>query len=259
MQLSKNKKLFLNFLFHFLNLHQILNILKQTVIIIANVFEKLQTVKNLLRALSKKRRFRTRFESQHVKASQILAIYPWQHLYHVFSSYSLKLIWKMSPLVSGETLEVFLNILTAKGKYPVKIVRICNSQFKRNYLKNEKLLLNFLFHFLSPHTILIILKEKMFVLGNVFAELQTVKNLLGPLSKKSAFRTRFERQHLKPSQVIEKCPWEHFDLVFWSFSGKLVWKMSPLVLGQVLGVFFNAFTADGRNPDQDCENLELRI
>ena len=76
MQLSKNKKLFLNFLFHFLNLHQILNILKQTVIIIANVFEKLQTVKNLLRALSKKRRFRTRFESQHVKASQILTIYP---------------------------------------------------------------------------------------------------------------------------------------------------------------------------------------
>ena len=120
----------------------------------------------------------------------------------------------MSPLVSGETLEVFLNILTAKGKYPVKIVRICNSQFKRNYLKNEKLLLNFLFHFLSPHTILIILKERMFVLGNVFAELQTVKNLLGPLSKKPAFRTRFETQHLKPSQVIEKCPWEHFDLVF---------------------------------------------
>ena len=31
------------------------------------------TVENLVRPLSKKRRFRTRFDSQHVKASQILA------------------------------------------------------------------------------------------------------------------------------------------------------------------------------------------
>ena len=36
-------------------------------IVIANVFLKLQTVKTLLRTLSKKRRFRTRFDSQHVK------------------------------------------------------------------------------------------------------------------------------------------------------------------------------------------------
>ena len=45
-------------------------------IVIANVFSKLQTVKNLFRPLSKKLRLRTRFDSQHVKASQILAKYP---------------------------------------------------------------------------------------------------------------------------------------------------------------------------------------
>ena len=56
MLLSKNQKLFLNFLSHFLNLQQIVNILKQTMIVIANVFEKLQTVKNMLRPLSKKHR-----------------------------------------------------------------------------------------------------------------------------------------------------------------------------------------------------------
>ena len=37
---------------------------------------KLQIVKILPRPLSKKRRFRTRFDSQHVKASQILAKSP---------------------------------------------------------------------------------------------------------------------------------------------------------------------------------------
>ena len=45
-------------------------------IVIAKVFPKLQTLKILLRPLSKKRRFRTRIESQHVKAPQILAKSP---------------------------------------------------------------------------------------------------------------------------------------------------------------------------------------
>ena len=45
-------------------------------IVIGNVFPKLQTVKILVRPMSKKRRFRTRFDSQHAKASQILAKSP---------------------------------------------------------------------------------------------------------------------------------------------------------------------------------------
>ena len=36
-------------------------------IVIANVFAKLETVKNLVRPFSKKRRFETSFDSQHVK------------------------------------------------------------------------------------------------------------------------------------------------------------------------------------------------
>ena len=53
-------------------------------IVIANVFPKLETVKILHRLLSKTRRFRTRFHSQHVKASQILTKYPLAHFLHVF-------------------------------------------------------------------------------------------------------------------------------------------------------------------------------
>ena len=41
--------------------------------VIANVFPKLQTVKNFVRLLRKKRRFRTSFDSQHVKVSKTLA------------------------------------------------------------------------------------------------------------------------------------------------------------------------------------------
>ena len=53
---------------HFLNPHQILNICKEMMLVIANVFAELQTVNILVRPLSKKRRFRTRFDSEHVKA-----------------------------------------------------------------------------------------------------------------------------------------------------------------------------------------------
>ena len=72
----KNKKNFLNFLFHFWNLHQILNILKKKMMVIANVFPKLRTVKNFVTPLCEKRRFGTRFDSRHVKGSGILAESP---------------------------------------------------------------------------------------------------------------------------------------------------------------------------------------
>ena len=52
--------------------------------VIVNVFPKLQTVKKLVRTLSKKRHFRTHFDSKNFKASQILAISPWRRISHVF-------------------------------------------------------------------------------------------------------------------------------------------------------------------------------
>ena len=75
-QLSAKQKVFLNFFFHFWILHQILNILKKKMIVIVNVFARLQTVKIFVRKLSQGHRFRTGFGSQHVRASQLLAKSP---------------------------------------------------------------------------------------------------------------------------------------------------------------------------------------
>ena len=49
--------------------------------------------------------------------------------------------------------------------------RICHSQCKCNYLKNEKLLLNFLLHFWNLHQILNILWKKVMVIFNAFPKL----------------------------------------------------------------------------------------
>ena len=138
-----------------------------------------------------------------------------------------------------------------------KIARTCNSRFKCNYLKNQKPFGNLLLHFWNLHLILNILKEKMIVIANVFPKLQTVKIFLRPPSKKRCFRTRSDSQH--PSQILVKYLWEHFYHIFSSFWGKLISKMFPLVLGEVLGVCVNILTDDDKNPVEDCEDLELPI
>ena len=210
----KNEKLFQIFLFHFWNIRQILNIWKKRMIVIGNVFAKLETVKIFLTPLSKKRCFRTRFDSQHVKASQILAKAQWEHLGAAFSSLFWKLIWKMSPLVLGEILGVFLNTLTANGKYPVQYCENLQLPSQVQLSDNWKNFLNFFCYFWNQHNILNILKKNMMVIDNVSPKLQTVKNFVRPLFKKRRFGTRFDGQHVKVSRILAKSPWEHFYHVF---------------------------------------------
>ena len=112
----------------------------------------------------------------------------------------------MSPVVLGEILVVFVNTFTPDGKYLVQDATIWNAQFKCNYLENEKLFLDFLFHFWNLHLILNILKEKVIVIPNVFPKLETVKNLVRRLSKEQCFKTGFGSQHVKASQILAKSP-----------------------------------------------------
>ena len=114
-------------------------------------------------------------------------------------------------------------------------------------------------HFWNLHQIWNIFKEKTFVIANVFPKLQTVKILVRPLPKTELRNTRLDSQHVKASQILAESLWEEFDHVFSSFSGKLIWKMAPLLLGEIFGVSVNTLTADGKYFVQDCENLPLPI
>ena len=212
--------------------------------VIANVFPKLQTVKNFEIPQWKKRRFRTRFD---------------RHFYQVFLSLWEKFIWKMSPRLFCENLEGFLKHWLPMPSILLEIGRFSNSKCKCNYLKNEKLFLNCWFHFWNLHKILNILKSKMMVIANAFPKLETVKNFVRPLCQNPCVRTRFDSQHMRVSQKLAKSPWERFYHVFPSFWWKLVWKMSPVVLGKILGVFVKTWTADAKYPVQYCENLQLPI
>ena len=89
-------------------------------IVIANLFPRLLTLKDLVTPLSNKRYFRTSFGSEHVKVSQTLVRSAWVHFYHTFWSLCRKMIWEISPLSKFEILAVFLNTWTADDKYPVQ-------------------------------------------------------------------------------------------------------------------------------------------
>ena len=88
-------------------------------IVIFNIFSKLEVLKVLVELLSKKLCFRASFDSQHVKGSQALVESAWQDFYHIFLSLWGELIRKISPLLMWEILGVFANTLTADDKYTV--------------------------------------------------------------------------------------------------------------------------------------------
>ena len=155
----KKEKHFLSFFFHLWNLHQVLNIFKKRKIVRANLFPKLQTVKDLVRPLSKKRRFRRSFDNQHVKGSQTLVTSPLENFYRIFSSRSGNWFGKYLPYRSLKSWGCLLTHWLSITSILSQIVRICGSLFKWCYLKKANLFPSFLFHLWNLHRILNILKK----------------------------------------------------------------------------------------------------
>ena len=120
MQLSEIQKIFLQFLVPFLESTSNFEHFEKKRMAWANAFPKIQTVKNFVTPLCKKRCFRTPLGSRHVKVLRRLVKSPWGFFYHVLSSIWRKLIRKKSPLGLGEIYRVFVNTLNADGKYSVE-------------------------------------------------------------------------------------------------------------------------------------------
>ena len=223
----KNQKLFLTFLFHFLNLYQILNFLKKTWL------SHLLYCRNYRLLISWLDHSPKSAVSEHTltlnmwKLPWKLVKCLWECFNHVFSLFSGNIIWKMSLLLLGEILGVFVNTLTSDDKYPVQGCENLQLPIQMQLSEKRNTLFQFLFHFWILHQILNILTQNMMVIANLFPKLQTVKILVRKLSQKHRFRTGFGSQHVKASQMLPKFPWEHFYYVFLSFSMKLIWKMSP--------------------------------
>ena len=82
---------------------------------------------------------------------------------------------KPCPLLNFEIIGMFLNTHGLPITSIVfRIVNICRSLFKCNYLKNKKDFIGFLFHLWNLNQILNIFKKKKIVIANVFQKITIV-------------------------------------------------------------------------------------
>ena len=138
-------------------------------------------------------------------------------------------------------------------------MRICRSLFKSSYLKNKKHFLSFLFHLWNLHQFLNIFKKNKIVIGNVFPKLATFQGLVTPLTIQRRLKRSFESRHAKAFETLVKSSWEHFYHIFSSLWREMIWKISPWLKFEILGLFVNTWTSDYKYPVTDCENLQFPI
>ena len=78
-------------------------------------------------------------------------------------------------------------------------------------------------------------KKKKIVIANVFPKLATVQGLVTPLTIQRSLKTSFDSQHFKRFQTLIKSSWKHFDQIFSSLWGEIIWKTSPSLRFGIIG------------------------
>ena len=102
-----------------------MNIFKKKMTLIADVFSKFRTPKNMVTSMFKKSRIKGSFGKQPGKRAQTLLKSVWEHFYHIYWSLWRQLSCKKSLLVICKISRQFPNTLSADVKY---------SLFKRDNL-----------------------------------------------------------------------------------------------------------------------------
>ena len=94
-----------------------MNISEKKMTLIAQVFRKLRTPKNMVRSISKRPRSKKSFRKQHGKWAKTLLKFEWQYFYHIYSSLERRLTCKTSRWVICKIWKLFPNTRSADCKY----------------------------------------------------------------------------------------------------------------------------------------------
>ena len=146
--------------------------------LIADVFAKLQTQKNLVRLMRKKSRFKGSFRKQHGKRVQALLKFACQHLYLIYWSLWRELTCGKSLLVICKISRLFPNTLNADGKYSLLNRDNLTQEIHMQVSRKQKNFLIFFLHFWNLVEILNIFLKNLTLIADVFPKLRTQKNLV---------------------------------------------------------------------------------
>ena len=83
--------------------------------------------------------------------------------------------------------------------------------------------------------------------------------MVRPLTKNRRVGTSFECQHVKGYKTLVKSWWEHFYHIFPSLWREMIWKISPWLRFEIIGMLINTWTGDYKYPVAQCENLPFPI
>ena len=131
------------------------------------------------------------------------------------------------------------------------------SDFRCNYLENEKLFLFFFFFFalLKSSLNFVHCQKKITFIAEVFPKWRTRKNLVRSMSKKTSFKVSFGKQHGKRDQALLKFEWKYLYQIYWSLCTQFTRKKSLLVICKISRLFPNTLSADGKYSLLNRHNL----
>ena len=95
----------------------------------------------------------------------------------------------------------------------------------------------------------------MILIADIFPKIQTPKNVVRYVSKKTCFGGPFDKQRFKRVQTLSKFEREHLDQIYWSLWGKYSRKKYLLVICKVLRLFVNTLTANDKYSLLNRDNL----
>ena len=134
-------------MFNLCNPHQILNILKRKITLLAYVFSKLPTVKDTVTQIFKELRVIASFYDQHIKRCKKLVKCPWVYFYEISVWLWTKLTWKTSLLLICEPAEDFIKTFPADHKYSHCYIFELQVLYQMQLSKKLKLFSEILFPF----------------------------------------------------------------------------------------------------------------
>ena len=126
-----------------------MNISEKKMTLIAEVFRKLRTPKNMVRSISKRSRSKRSFGKQHGKWAKTLLKFEWQHFYHIHSSLQRRLTCKTSLLGIWKIWKLFPNTQSADGKYSLPNWDNLTQHIQMQLSKKPKTFSAFFFRFLK--------------------------------------------------------------------------------------------------------------
>ena len=171
-----------------------------------------------------------------------------------------QLTYKKALLVIWKILRLFSNALIVDGRYSLVNTDNLKQPLQMQLDQKPKTFSEFCFAFLKSTSNFEHFRKKGTLIANVSSKLRTPKNVTRRMSKKSRFGGSLEKQHRKRYLKFER---QHLYHIYWSMWRKLTYKKSLLVICNILRLFSNTSSADGRysllNTDDLTQPIQMRV